>query len=246
MLPSLLIAVLGVLAAAMLRGFTGFGFGLAAVPLLSLVLPPTKVVPFVVVLQVIIGLASLRAAWRLADWRAVLGLTPGLLVGVPIGVAILTVFQPNTVRFGIGLAIALSVVVLWRGARLPSRPSWPITGITGVASGILSGLASIGGPPIVIYLLALAHSAARVRATSIVYFTLSALVALVPMTLRGLIDREVLTWAAASVPVLLVGTLIGNWGFAHARPQYHRLTALIVLSLLSTVLIVRSLVAGPL
>lgn len=246
MLSSLLIAVFGVLAAAMLRGFTGFGFGLTAVPLLSLVLPPTKVVPFVVVLQVIIGFGSLRSAWRLADWRAVLGLSPGLVIGVPIGVAILTIFPANTVRFGIGLAIALSVAVLWRGARLSSRPSWPVTGAAGVASGILSGLASIGGPPIVVYLLALEHSAARVRATSIVYFTVSALVALVPMTARGLVDREVLTWAAASLPVLLVGTLIGNWCFAHARPHYHRLTALIVLSVLSVVLIARALVAGPL
>ena len=35
----------------LLRGFTGYGFGLAAVPLLSLVLPPAKVVPFVVMLH---------------------------------------------------------------------------------------------------------------------------------------------------------------------------------------------------
>ena len=40
---TLLIALLGVFAASVLRGFTGFGFGLAAVPLLSLVLPPAQV-----------------------------------------------------------------------------------------------------------------------------------------------------------------------------------------------------------
>jgi hypothetical protein len=244
MLPSLPIAVLGVLSASVLRGFTGFGFGLAAVPLLTLALPPARVVPFVVVLQVIVGLASLRSSWRLCDWRAVAGLSPGLLVGVPLGVLILTEFRPNAVRLGIGLAIAVSVVVLWRGAQLPPRPSRLITGAVGVASGILSGLASIGGPPVVVYLLALAHSAARVRATSIVYFLLSALVALVPMTMRGLIDREVLIWAAASAPVLFVGTWIGNWGFARARPLYHRLTALTVLSLLSAVLILRALSAA--
>ncbi|HEY1410662.1 MAG TPA: hypothetical protein VGF36_00900, partial [Rhodopila sp.] len=51
MTSNLLIAMVGVLLAAILRGFTGFGFGLAAVPLLSLALPPVEVVPLVVALQ---------------------------------------------------------------------------------------------------------------------------------------------------------------------------------------------------
>ena len=59
-METLFVAVFGVFAAAVLRGFTGFGFGLAAVPLLSLALPPAKVVPFVVVLQVIVGVGGVR------------------------------------------------------------------------------------------------------------------------------------------------------------------------------------------
>lgn len=244
MLPALPIAVFGVLAASVLRGFTGFGFGLAAVPLLSLALPPVDVVPFVVLLQVIVGAISLRSAWRLCEWRAVRGLAPGLVLGVPVGIAILTLFRTNTVRLAIGLVIAASVVVLWRGARLPPRPSGVLTGGVGFVSGILSGLSSMGGPPIVVYLLATARDAAVVRATSIVYFALSASVALVLMTVRGLVDRQVLIWAAASVPVLYAGTWFGNWGFLRARPKYHRLTALAVLSVLSALLIVRALIAG--
>ena len=71
MLQLLLVAVLGVFAAAVLRGFTGFGFGLAAVPLLSLALPPAKVVPFVVALQVVAawGLFGLLVAVRFFRWE---------------------------------------------------------------------------------------------------------------------------------------------------------------------------------
>jgi len=241
MIPSLAVAVIGVLAASVLRGFTGFGFGLAAVPLLSLALPPAKVVPFVVTLQAIVGLGGFRGAKRLCDWRAVLGLTPGLIVGIPIGLAVLTTFRPNRVRLVIGLLIAGSVVLLWRGVRLPPKPSRVVTLGVGTLSGAMSGLASVGGPPIVVYLLALGHEAAVVRATSIIYFLLSALVSLVPMSMKGLIDREVLTWAAFSVPVLIVGTWLGTWGFQRAHPRHHRMTALVVLSILSVVLIARSL-----
>jgi uncharacterized membrane protein YfcA len=116
-----------------------------------------------------------------------------------------------------------------------------LTASVGLTAGIMSGLASMGGPPVVAYLLALAHSAARVRATSIVYFMLAALASLAMMALRGLIDREIMVWAAASVPVLLAGTYLGNWGFARARPHHHRITALVLLSVLGAMLILRAL-----
>ncbi|MDR3535417.1 MAG: sulfite exporter TauE/SafE family protein [Acetobacteraceae bacterium] len=240
MIPTLLTAVLGIFAASILRGFTGFGFGLAAVPLLSLALPPAQVVPLVVVLQAIVGVAGVGSAWPLCDWRAVRRLTPGLIVGIPLGLIVLTGFEPNQVRLVIGVMIAASVVVLWRGLRLPPNPSPGITLGVGLVSGVMSGLSSMGGPPIVVYLLALAHSAARVRATSIIYFLLSALLSLVPMTWRGLIGQEVLIWAVACVPVLFGGSWIGTWGFRHAQPHHHRTTALVVLTLLSAVLIARA------
>ena len=238
---SLLIAVIGVFAASVLRGFTGFGFGLAAVPLLSLALPPTQVVPFVTVLQVLVGLSGLRSAWPITDWRAVLGLGPGLLLGIPIGLAALTTVPPNGVRLEIGLLIAASVIVLWRRVSLPPRPSRLVTGAAGLVSGMMNGLASMGGPPVVVYLLASSREAVVVRASSIVYFLFAAIVTAIPMAMRGLVDREVLVWSVASIPVLLLGSTLGGWAFHHARPQYHRLTTLVVLSLLAAALIGRAL-----
>lgn len=238
---TLLVAVFGVFIAALLRGFTGFGFGLAAVPLLSLALPPAKVVPFVVVLQVIVGVAGLKAASRQCDWRAVRALSPGLVLGIPLGVTVLTAFRANSVRLAIGLIIVASVLLLWRGARLPQRHSRMLAIAIGLVAGIMSGLASMGGPPIVVYLLALAHEAAVVRATSIVYFMLAALLSLALMLLKGLVDREVLLWSIASVPVLMAGSYIGTWGFRRSRPQHHRITALLTLSALAVMLIVRAL-----
>jgi uncharacterized membrane protein YfcA len=197
-----------------------------------------------VVLQAIVGLAGLRSAWRLCDWSAIRSLAPGLVLGIPLGLVILIEFAPNQVRLLIGVLIATSVLVLWRGLRLPPNPSRSVTLGVGLLSGIMSGLSSMGGPPVVVYLLALAHSAARVRATSIVYFMLSALLSLGPMTWRGLIDEEVLVWSAACLPVLFGGSWLGTWGFYRAKPHHHRATALIMLSVLATVLIARALLGA--
>ncbi len=241
MLGTLLIAVFGIFAAALLRGFTGYGFGLAAVPLLSLALPPAKVVPFVVMLQVISGVGGLRHASRLCDWRAVRGLSPGLVLGIPIGVAVLTAFRANQVRLAIGGVILGSVLLLWREFRLPPAPSRVLTAFVGLAAGVMSGLASMGGPPIVVYLMALSHRPAVVRASFIVYFMFAAMLSLLLMVWKGLIDREILLWSLASVPVLIAGNYAGNWGFSRSSPHHHRITALVTLSVLALLLIAKGL-----
>ena len=241
---SLLVTLAGVFAASVLRGFTGFGFGLAAVPLLSLALPPAQVVPLVVTFQVIIGVAGLRAALATCDWRAIGLLLPGLVVGIPVGLRILTALPPDQVRLAVGAIILLSVLLIQRGVRLPPRPSILIGGGVGLVSGIINGLASMGGPPVVVYLLALGHTTLRMRSTSIVYFMLAACVSLIPMAWRGLITRDTLLWSAAALPVLFGGSRLGTWAFHRAKPRHHRLTALITLSVLGATLITRALLGS--
>jgi uncharacterized membrane protein YfcA len=242
MTSSVIVTVVGVFLASILRGFTGFGFGIAAVPLLSLALPPAEVVPLVVTLQVIVGVAGLRAAWAECDWRSVGLLLPGMIVGVPIGLLILTTFPANPVRLAIGAVIAFSVWLIHRGMRLPPKPSRLTAAGVGLISGIASGLASMGGPPIVVYLLAIGHSTSRLRATSIVYFMLIGCASFLPMLARGLITRDVLIWAAVSIPVLFGGSRLGTVAFIKAKPRHHRLVALVTLSVLAILLIGRALI----
>jgi hypothetical protein len=241
MIYSLVLTMIGVMAASVLRGFTGFGFGLAAVPLLSLALPPAQVVPLVVSLQVLVGMGGLHEAWGLCDWPSVRRLIPGLVLGVPVGVLILTALPADPVRLMIGGLIGLSVLLLYRGARLPPNPSRLVTGAVGLLSGVISGLASMGGPPIIVYLMARGHGPQRVRATAIVYFFLAGCVTGVPMLIRGLITQQVLIWTAACLPVLVAGSWIGTVAFRKAQPRHHRLTALVTLSALAALLLARTL-----
>jgi hypothetical protein len=99
----------------------------------------------------------------------------------------------------------------------------------------------MGGPPIVVYLLALGHTAARMRATAIVYFMLTSCVLFIPMAVRGLITHDTLIWTAASLPVLFGGSRIGTWAFHRARPRHHRMVALVTLTALAILLIGRAL-----
>ena len=238
------VALFGVFMASVLRGFTGFGFGLAGVPLLSLALPPAQVVPLVVTLQVIIGASGFRTAMARCDWPAVRLLLPGLVMRIPIGLLILTAFPPNMIRLVIGGIILGSTLLIQRGMRLSPNPPPVVAALVGLVSGVTSGLASMGGPPVVVYLLAIGHDAARMRATTIVYFMLSGCISLVPMVVRGLITREILIWSLAAVPILFTGSRIGTWAFHRARPSHHRLTAVVTLTVLGVMLVGRALIGA--
>jgi len=82
----LLYAVACIFAAAVVRGYSGFGFSLLAITSLSLFLPPTEIVPSIFIMEVAASLHLLPGVWRDIHWRSLLWLTVGSLVGTPFGV----------------------------------------------------------------------------------------------------------------------------------------------------------------
>jgi hypothetical protein len=242
MLVTILFVVLSAFVAALLRGFTGFGFAIAAVPLLSLALTPARVVPLAVVLQVLASALDLRAAARITDWRSLVSLSPGLVAGTPLGLLLLTRLSANDARLTIGLLIIGSVALLGCGLRLPERPARWMVALVGMIAGVMNGVAAVPGPPVVAYLLALPHRPTVIRATSLVFFTFTAIVATVPFALAGLVDTQTLLFALLAWPALLVGSRLGAWAFHRAKPHHHRRISLAILSGLAMILIARAFV----
>jgi hypothetical protein len=79
---------------------------------------------------------------------------------------------------------------------------------TGVASGLLNGLAGVGGPPAVLFWFSGAHAAHVGRASVIAYFLFTDVIALgmagagglVDPRLAGLLSIGYLRWVGAPVP----------------------------------------------
>ena len=240
MFVTVMFVVLSAFLAALLRGFTGFGFAIAAVPLLSVALPPARVVPLAVVMQVLASVMDLPAAARLTDWRSLVWLLPGLVAGTPLGLWLLTRLSADDARLTIGMLIIASVALLGFGIRLPPRPAHWMVAVVGMIAGVMNGVAAVPGPPIVTYLLALPHGATVIRATSLVFFTFTAIVATVPFALAGLVDTQTLQFSLLGWPALLIGSRLGAWAFRRTKPHHHRRVSLVVLLALAMVLIVRA------
>ncbi len=69
--------------AGFLRGFTGFGFALAAVPVITLFVEPASVVPSIPIVAMVAGAEQMRRAWRVANWHAIRRLLIGAVLGAP-------------------------------------------------------------------------------------------------------------------------------------------------------------------
>jgi hypothetical protein len=74
-----------IFAAGLIRGFTGFGLSIAAVPLLSLILPPSQAIPIVLLLQLLVSLSGLRASLQICNWPAIRTLAIGAVIATPLG-----------------------------------------------------------------------------------------------------------------------------------------------------------------
>jgi len=202
--------------AGLARGFSGFGAALIFVPLASATVGPQVAVPLLLVVDGVMTLGLIPAAVRLATRRDVAFMTAGAVVGVPLGVYLLTRLDPALIRWSIAAIVALLLALLMSGWRYHGTPKAPITVFVGSLAGLLSGAAQIGGPPVVAYWLGGAVPAAIVRANIIFYFAISTVLSAVSYLWGDLITLEVLVLALCVAPLYGLGLWCGSrfFGFA--------------------------------
>src|SRR3954454_9980695 len=102
-------------AGAFVAGRSGFAFGLVAASLWLYVLTPLQSASLIVGFGLLVqgySVWKLRAA---LDWRLLWPIMIGAVVGVPVGVSLLTWADPNSVRVVVGaILIAYSLYAFFR------------------------------------------------------------------------------------------------------------------------------------
>ena len=86
-----------ILGAYFIRGITGFGSGLIAVPLLALILPLQTVVPLVLVLDLCASLIMSHKARAHVQWAEIVPLLPASLLGIIVGATLLQAFKAEII-----------------------------------------------------------------------------------------------------------------------------------------------------
>jgi uncharacterized membrane protein YfcA len=230
-----LVLVAVVIAAGILRGFSGFGSALLVVPVLGFTVGPAPAVAIATLLEGCATLLLFRPALPHIDKRLLAAMVPSAACAIPLGHAVLTRLNPVASNLLISLAVACLAIWVMTGARLrfPRGLSGQIS--AGVLSGFLTGFGGVGGPPLVLYIVAGDGSALIKRANVIIISGMALVVAMVSMTLFGLLDRQAISGGFVLAPIFLLGGVLGAWLFRIAPERIYQrvaLGALVVLSLL--------------
>ncbi len=229
-----------VFAAGVLRGYTGFGFALAAVPMLALIVPPVMVVPLVLCLEIIASAQMLPGLWREVHFRSVGWLGLGSLLVMPLGLYGLATQPDDVMRLVIALIVLVSVAGLAAGLRFRSPPGGGATLLAGALSGLLNGAAAMGGPPVIVFYLG-TQTAVRVgRASLVFYFSLIDLATAGLAAVAGLLTLRLLILAALCVPALLAGQVIGTSLFRSPLQRHYRRVAITVLTVIGVTVMAQS------
>jgi hypothetical protein len=227
--------------AGLVRGFGGFGLSAFLVAGMSLWLSPQSIVPAAMMLEILASISLLRSVWPHVSWHWVRPLIAGYAVSVPLGVWCLSILPEQPLRLAVSTIILAVALTLLAGF----HPRWG-DGIavrlgTGLVSGFMSGLSSIGGMIAASVLFTTSLSAVNLRATLIGLFFMSSAYGLMWLTQRGLVHAGTFLWAAwLGVPMLL-GIAIGRRGFSRASESQFRRVMLRVLAAVAAMGVLRAL-----
>jgi uncharacterized membrane protein YfcA len=202
---------------AVLQVSVGFGLGMLAAPVFSLV-DPTLAPPVVLLLAAGVTAAVLAREGGGTDLRgcgwALAGRVPGTAAG-----ALLVVLLPAR-----HLALLIAGVVLAgvaaSAAGYAPRPRRSSVFLAGTVSGLMGTATSIGGPPMAMVWQRL--SGPRLRATMSAFFLVGSLMSLAALAAAGAIgahtlQRTALLAPAAAAGVLLAGPLTRRLNARHTR-----------------------------
>jgi hypothetical protein len=205
------VAALGIiLAAYLIRGITGFGSGLIAVPLLAHFLPLQSVVPLVLVLDFSASLVLSQYTRAQVRWDEIRPLLPTSLIGIVAGVSLLVNLPREPLLTSLAVFVlffALRYLFNIHGERRISR-LWALP--AGFAGGLISALFGTGGPPYVIYLSHRTTERSALRATFSGLFMLDGALRILAFLGTGLLTSDLLPSIALSIPVMAAGLYFGN------------------------------------
>lgn len=215
-----------VFAAAVLRGLTGFGFALAAVPMLGVLMPPAQAVPVSMCIVAVGGLFGARRAMTACHWPSILRIALAAAAGTPAGAFLLKHISPEAARIVIALFTIAAVFGVARAGAAGS-PFGPVRALLyGLVGGLFNGLASMPGPPVVAYFMSSSLSSEAIRASLLIVFQITVVAGLSSAVAFGLVTRDTLLLAAISLPGFWIGNWAGTRLFALGSEQAYRRLAL--------------------
>ncbi|MEO5342882.1 MAG: sulfite exporter TauE/SafE family protein [Gammaproteobacteria bacterium SHHR-1] len=192
------------------RGITGFGSGLIAIPLLALMLPLPLVVPLIGLLDYIASAAHGVKHREAIVWRELLPLLPFTLIGVGLALYLFKTLDAVLLSRVLGGFVLLYALYSLLGREPSGQGSRLWSPLAGGLGGLVGTLFGTGGPFYVIYLHFRGLHKSAFRATIATIFLLDGASRIIGYSLSGLYNRDSLLGVLIGLPLMLLTLWLGG------------------------------------
>lgn len=218
----IVLCALVILSASVIKGITGFGFALLAVPFLSLIFPMQVLVPAMSLFNLITSLVILIKLHERIKAYYFIPMFIASLGGIPLGIYALKYISSDTLRLITGIMIVIFSLQMLGKVRLAKRfLNLPIV-FAGFVSGLLNTAISVGGPPLVIAMNRKGYEKDRFRGIFAWFSTFSAFFTTAAFIMKGMIESESIHLALFCLPFLFFGSHLGSKFSGKIEPERFR------------------------
>jgi uncharacterized membrane protein YfcA len=226
--------------AGFLQTLTGFGYAMAAAPLLALFLKPQTAVMYVLLTGLFMKAYMAYKTRKEADMAAVLPMFGASVIGAIPGSYLLKVLDPAIVKIMIGAVLILATGLMYFQVKITIEKPRTAEKAVGFASGFLGSTTSMSGPPLVLYMLNNNESAIVMRANLALYFILTNIVYLLFAYGVGTLVNlpAMMTDTLVCLPVMYLSFVLGDALFRRMNVEVFRQMGLAIIALSSAALLV--------
>jgi len=230
----------GAFLAALVVGAAGFGDGLIVAAVWLHVLAPVEAVPLVLAVGMVIHLISLIRLRRLLDFTKLWPFLIAGALGVPVGIQLLRIVDPDVFRAGVGVFL-----VVYATAFLIRPFPGHVTGggraadaAAGAVGGVLGGLAGLSGIVPGVWANLRGWSPAQQRGMFQPFILAMHAMALTWLAVGGMVDARTGVNFLWCLPAIAVGSGLGLWVFGRLDEGRFRRIVLGVLLVLGIMLLI--------
>jgi len=218
------------LVAGLMRGFAGFGSAMLMAPIFAILFGSAEMVVTVVAIELIVSLQLFPQVRSHADWTTLTPMSLAACAAMPIGIWALASVDKGTIVTAVSAIIVAFVILMWTGWRYRGRRSAAASAAVGAVSGAMMATTSVGGPPVLLYLLSGNDTPAVNRANIVTYYFLTQFLLIALVLASGVAGWDALARAVMLFPVMILGAWLGGRLFRGlASERLYRNAALAIL-----------------
>jgi len=206
----------------MIRGFNGFGFSATCISGFSFILPAIEIVPIILILEVIISIFMVSYIWNKIDWNFVVKLLFGIIIGSPLGIYLLKYLTPEVTHLSVCVQIIFFSFLLMRGYINQKINNNYGKFFTGIISGTLNGLTTLGGMPVALFLLVTSIQPAIIRGSLAELFFLTDIYVFALSFFAEIVDVTTIYRTVPLIIVLPIGVYICDKFFVKSKDETYR------------------------